>query len=266
MSDKTLIPTFVEAQPFEKLETNGVEKALRECLKAKCEPVYMPQLVDTRIVSPIESPVWQWHLTTPSVRVTGRTKQGNPVVVYAHVPNYYSKPNNVVESVGKGLRAGAGRMPWKEFYRLLDLEDNEKVFVGDNDKHKNAYSGEIKVARALKHPEVIPFLGGKARAEQYFQKHQQVYNTNKIAVWHYDDLDDEPRGRVLLLGSNYGRYLNANDNLYADNHLNNNARFLGVRRGANGVSREAPQVQARENSWLDDVIKSVKSALEPLYR
>lgn len=258
MSDKILIPTFVEAEPFEKLEVNGVEKALRACYAAKAKPVYMPQLVDARINAPKESPVWRWH-TTPSVRVTGRSKQGNAVVVYGHIPHYFSKPNNVAKAVSDGLVNGAGRMSPKDFYKLLDLEDKENVFVGDHSRHRTAPSGVIDFAQALEHPQVIPFLGGQTRAEQYLQKHQQVYNTTKISVWHCDDLADEPRGRVLFLGDNHGDVLGANG------RLNLIGRFLGVRRGANGVSI-APKAQARENHDLDTVMKTVRDALEPLYR
>ena len=261
MSDKILIPMFVEALPFEKLEMNGVEKALRDCYKANCEPVYMPQLADARISAPKGSSVWNQWYTTPSVRVIGKTKQGNPVVVYAHVPNYFSKPNNVAKAVNEDLRDGAGRMPPREFYKLLSMEDNETVFVVDHTALRNVPSGVIEVAQALEHPQVIPFLGGQARAEQYLAKHQQVHNTTKIAVWHYDDLADEPRGRVLFLGGDRNNDLSAYGSLYGS------ARFLGVRRGgANGVSREAPEAQAREKPGLDDVMKSVKGALEPLYR
>lgn len=259
MSDEMLIPIFVRARPFEKLEVDGVEKALRACYNAQCEPLYMPQLVDARITASKESPVWQWY-TTPSVIVTGKTKQGNAVVVYAHVPNYFSKPNNVAKAVSRGLVNRAGRMPPKEFYKLLDQEDKENVFVVDHDALRNAPLGVIEVAQALEHPQVIPFLGGQARAEQYLQKHQQVYNTNKIVVQHSNDFFvDEPLGRVLFLGYYYLYYLNANGHLYG------HARFLGVRGGANGVSF-APEAQARENPGLDNVLKSVKSALEPLYR
>ncbi len=221
MSEKILIPTFVEAEPFEKLEVNGIEKALRDCYKAKAEPVYMPQLVDARISASKESPVWRWY-TTPSVLVTGKSKQGNQVVVYGHVPNYFSKPNNVAKAVGKGLLNGAGKMPPREFYKLLDLEDKEKVFVVDYNTLRNAPSGIIDVAQALEHPQTIPFLGGQARAEQYLQKHQQVYNTTKINVWHCDDLADEPRWRVLLLDGS----------LYALSHLSSGGRFLGILKNA----------------------------------
>lgn len=257
MSDQILIPTFVEAQPFEKLEVNGVEKALRECYKAKCEPVYMPQLVDARINLPKESPVWKWH-TTPSVRVTGKTKQGNPVVVYAHVPNYFSKPNNIAKAVKEDLRNGAGKMPHKEFYKLLGLEDNENVFVVDYNALKDSSSGVIDVAQALEHSQTVPFLGGQSRAERYLSKHQQVYGTSKISIWHCDDLlIDQPLGRVLFRGRG---------DLGAGDSLGDGARFLGVRRGgANGVSI-APKAQARENPGLDDVMQSVKNALEPMYR
>ncbi|MDP3698782.1 MAG: hypothetical protein Q8R47_04290, partial [Nanoarchaeota archaeon] len=241
-------------------EVNGVEKALRACYKAKCEPVYMRQLVDARINSPKESPVWRWH-TTPSVQVTGKTKQGTPVVVYAHVPNFFSKPNNVTKVVNEGLTNGAGKMPLREFYKLLDLEDKQNVFVVDYTKLKNSPSGVIEVARALEHPQTVSFLGGQVRAEQYLAKHQQVYNTSKIGVWHYDDLLlDQPLGRVLFLGGSRNSDLSADYNLYGL------GRFLGVRRrGANGVSI-APVAQARENPGLDDIMKSVKNALEPLYR
>ncbi|MDP3699098.1 MAG: hypothetical protein Q8R47_05935, partial [Nanoarchaeota archaeon] len=106
----------------------------------------------------------------------------------------------------------------------------------------------------------IPYLGGQTRAEQYLQKHQQVYNTSKIGVWHCDDLlVDQPLGRVLFLGSLHG------DVLLASGDLDYSGRFLGVRRGANGVSI-APEAQARKNPGLDDVMKSVHGALKPLYR
>ena len=253
MSDKILIPTFVEAQPFEKLEVNGVEKALRECLKAKCEPVYMPQLVDARIISSRDSSVWKWY-TTPSIQVTGKTKQGNPVVVYAHVPNYFSKPDNIAKAVSNGLMNGAGIMPPTEFYTLLDLEDKEKIFVVDYDALKKSKCGVIDVAEALEHPQTIPFLSGQARAEQFLQKHQQVYNNNRIGVWHNDDLADKPLGRVLFLGDDH------NDDLYADDDLGINGRFLGVRRGvgAEGI--------ARKNHDLETVMKTIRGALEPLYK
>ncbi len=221
MSDKILIPTFVEAEQFEKFEVNGIEKALLDCYKAQCWPVYMPLLVDARINSPKESPVWKWH-TTPSVRVTGKTKQGNAVVVYAHVPNYFSKPNNIAKAVNEGLRNGAGKIPQREFYKLLVLEDKENVFVVDYNKMKNSSSEVIDVAQALKHQQTVPFLGGQTRAEQYLQKHQQVYNTSKIRVWHCDDLADEPRGRVLFLGSGRG------SNIDADDFLGSYGRFLGI--------------------------------------
>lgn len=46
-------------------------------------------------------------------------------------------------------------------------------------------------------------------------------------------------------------------------HVSYDGRFLGVRRGgANGVSREAPKAQSRENPSLD----AVMNALKPLYK
>ena len=52
-------------------------------------------------------------------------------------------------------------------------------------------SDVIDVAQALEHPQTIPFLGGRARAEQYLQRHKEVKG-NRIGIWHSADLADEP--------------------------------------------------------------------------
>ncbi|MBI5398787.1 hypothetical protein HZB03_04955, partial [Candidatus Woesearchaeota archaeon] len=118
MSQKILIPRMqmVEAQFFEALQANGVETALDECIKAKHNPLYIPEVADARIAAAKDSPLFQNWLTTPSVRVTGKSKGGKKVVVYGHVPNYFSNPSNIRKAREAGLRNGAGIMPEPEFY------------------------------------------------------------------------------------------------------------------------------------------------------
>ncbi|MBI5398325.1 hypothetical protein HZB03_02575 [Candidatus Woesearchaeota archaeon] len=237
MSQEILIPQtrMIKARLFEAFQANGLEAALEACIEAKHTPLYMPEVVDERIAAAEDSPLFQNWLTTPSVRVTGKSKGGNKVVVYGHVPNYFSNPSNIRKAREAGLRNGAGIMPEPEFYTLLDREDGKIVFVVDYDRLRKSNSDVISVDDALQHPQTIPFLGGKERAEQYLVKHKAVYSKN-IGIWHSDDLDEKPLGRLLFLGY-YGNY-----GLYGGSVLYYFGRFLGV--GAaepreDGLVREA---------------------------
>ncbi|MBI4738426.1 hypothetical protein HY772_02500 [Candidatus Woesearchaeota archaeon] len=222
MSQEILIPPtrMIRARLFEALRANGIETALAECIEAKHYPLYMPQVVDARIGAAKDSPLFQNWWTTPSVRVTGKSRGGHNVVAYAHVPNYFSDPLNIKTAREAGLRNGAGIMPVPDFYALLEREDNKTVFVVDYDTLCNAESDVISVSAALKHPQTIPFLGGRERAEQYLAKHAEVYGKN-IGIWYSDDLEENPRGRFLFLGYGSGGLGG-----YVD--LNNCGRFVGV--------------------------------------
>ncbi len=202
---RILIPIMAEAKPFEALETNGVEKALAQCLEAGYTPLFMPQVADGRILaSPNDYIVQNWF-TTQSVRVTGKSKGGNAVVVYAHVPNYFSDPANIKASREAGLVNGAGKMPLQDFHNLLELEDGQNVYVVDHNVLRSSESGVVKVSKAMKHPQTIPFLGGQDRAGKYLAKHKEFYG-DTIGIWHCDDLGDAPQGRPLFAGDgcNFG--------------------------------------------------------------
>ena len=233
---------------------DSVPEALRSLQNKGYTPVYMPQLVDARIEVDGDSRLWQTWFTTPSIKATGRTKQGNPVVVYAHTNNYLSTPENIEQSISAVLVNRAGRIPQGEFQRLVDLEGltdesgNQLVFLVDYDKLRNSKSGVIKVSDALKHPQTVPFLGGEERAQRYLEKHKTVLSQN-IGVWHSDDLSDEPLARLLYLG--YGYY----DGLDGNDYLDGNALFLGVRDGAEGASSKIPKPS------IDQVLKIAEDYL-----
>ncbi len=183
--------------------TYGVADSLKACSDAGMEPLYMPELAMARADADKDSRFWQTWFLAPSVRVTGKSKAGNPVVVYAHIPTSLSDPANIRKMIDdKALVNGAGPMPEEEFYALLDQEGN-RVFVVDYNKLKESKSGVVKVDDALAHPQTIPFLGGKQVAQAYLAKHKDVYGEN-IGVWYSDDLKDRPMGRVLYLGDVYG--------------------------------------------------------------
>lgn len=206
-------------------------------LRLGYKPLFMPEIADTRIAASEDDAIFQDWYIAQSIRATGRGKStvfshkgGTEFVVYAHHPNYFSKPENIRKAVKNDeLINGAGTMPPEEFQKLLDMEDGKNIFVIGYRELKDSTNGVIPVSKALKHPQTIPFLGGKERAEAYLKKHKQVYG-DQIGIWYSDDLTDKPLGRLLLVGSyGYG--------LYGD--LGGAGRFVGVRKGAEGATKIA---------------------------
>lgn len=253
---------IVEAKSF---YADRTDKALASLEGEKYEAQFMPEIIDARISAPNDSPVWQNWYYAPSIRATGRTKQGVPVVVYAHVPNYFSKAENITKAIEQGLVKRAGKFPKDEFQKLLDLQDNERIFVVDYNKLKNSTSGAIAVKDAMKHPQTIPFLGGQARAEFYLPRHEQLYGKN-IGNWHSDDLADEPLARLLFVGNN------CNHGLSGNNYLDYSGRFLGVRLGnsrseAQKISPNSEQLQKIISEYVAPVNqKELNERIDAIYR
>lgn len=208
MKNNTLnVPVSIEGEEF---YNNNLSDALSNCQKQH-SPLFMPSLIDARIYSPKGARIWQSRYDSVSARVTGKTKAGNAVVVYAHIPNYLAKPKNIEKAKKQKLVNGAGIVPQNEFQRLLDLEDGLNVFAVDNNTLNSSTSGVVAIKDALKHPQTIPFIGNEARAEAYLKRFEEVYG-NKIGIWHCNDLGEQPLGRLLYVGdSNSGlnglRYL-----------------------------------------------------------
>ena len=205
--------------------------ALETAQKAR-RVLFMPEIADAKIN---DDSLWREWYSSVSLRATGRTKQGTPVVVYAHVPNFYSNPENIRQAKAQGLINGAGVLPEDEFQRLLSLE-GQGVFVVDYKALKNSQSDVIPVERALEHPQVIPFLGGLERAERYLAKHKEIVG-NTIGVCHNDDLQEQPVARPLLFGGCY-------DLLYADGGFGSVGHFLGVQlNDAEGIAKKVPTLE-----------------------
>ncbi len=234
------IKTFYDAQ---------VEQALENCQTAGYQAVFMPQLADARMQG-IAS--WNEWRTTPSIRATGRTKQGNAVVVYAHIPNWLANPDHIRTAKQQGLVNYAARLPQDEFQRLLGAEDKQTVFVVDHAMLRKESSGTVKIAKALQHPQTIPFLGGEERAERYLKAHAQAYNTKTIGNWHGDDLnEDSPLARLLCLDY-YG-----GGGLGGGNVLGGVGQFFGVRqKSAEGARSEKSVTDATMvTPTLDDILR-----------
>jgi len=184
----------------------------------------MPDLIDRRIGSAGEERIWRYGHSTLSIKATGKTKQGTPVVVYAHAHHNFSDPDSITGAIEQGLVDGAGTMTQDEFQRLLDLQNDKNVFVVDYRKLKKTTESKkdvFSINMALEHPQTIPFLGGKERAQRYLRKHEQVYG-DKVIIWSSDDLADQPLARLLFIG---GKYL---PSLNGDYALASHGRFVGM--------------------------------------
>ncbi len=257
MTDKITVPITTEAEESEVVRT---DEALRGLQTKGLEAVFMPAIADVRILAPKNARVWQNWYTAPSIRATGRTKQDNAVVIYAHVPNYFSNPDNIETAINQGLINGAGIIPQDEFQRLLDLEDNENVFIVDYDALKSSPSGVISLKDAIKHPQTVAFLGGQERAEKYLERHREVYG-NEIGVWHSDDLTEQPLGRFLFLGNLY------DDSLLGYNYLDDDSRFLGVRSAPQKVVLTREQLAKVIGDYVAPVNRQeLEQRLDALFR
>ncbi len=248
---KIMVPIMAEAKVFEALKSYGVEKALRQCADAGYNHLFMPQIADARINASEDDYIAQNWFSTPSVRVTGRTRGGGAVVVYAHIPNYFSKPENIAAARKAGLENGAGKMPEKAFYDLLGLEDGKDVYVIDYNTLKNSESGVIEVSKAMKHPQTIPFLGGKERVERYLAKHKKLYGET-IGIWHSDDLKDVPLGRALCVGDSRVR------GLCGSIYFDIGGRVLGV------VAAEPHKAVVREAQRENGATPSLETVISQL--
>ena len=237
MSEEVKIPVVIDGKVF---YNDKFHLGLKECQDSGFRAWFIPEIEDLRSISDKESFIWQkWH-ASPSVRVTGQTKGGNNVVAYAHVPNYFSNPQNIEKAIKEGLENGAGHYPEKQFYKLLDMEDGANVFVIDYDALKNSESGVMSISEAMKHPQTIAFIGGKERTEKYLDQHEKVVG-KKIGNYHSDDLHDKPFGRPLVVGnfSNSGYLL-------GDYNFNGDGRFDGVPVSAEGATREKTRISPLE--------------------
>ena len=190
-------------QQVELCYAENIADALTNAQSDGYRPLFMPEIAQQRIHAENDSPLWKNWLTSQSLIAVGKQGNGTPTVVFAHIPHYLSTPGNIREA--KRVN-GAVRLPQSEFDRLVSLKGS-KVSVLQGEKYEawlDSASGLIRIADALDHPQVVPFLGLKKKgAERYLKRHAEVYNTTSIGVWHTcDSLDDGPSGRLPWVGSN----------------------------------------------------------------
>ena len=202
------------------------------------QPLFMPQLTDVLLKADDDAmveaskgrgrkvdgydrtimPEYGGSYVTSSVLVAG-IEQSETVIVIAHVPNYLSDPDNLENIIDEntGNERARVKVPYEEFKRLLDLKDERKVFVIEDDL--GSCYGWANVNVILEEPVTIPFFGGKNRARRIL-RHKKLRSRLSGNEWPADgytalcqmyypkeDLEESPIGGLLSLGfSSVGRY------------------------------------------------------------
>lgn len=210
---------------FESFYADNIPTVLNDCQNAGYAPLFMPKIIERRIKNDGDSAIWKEWYVTPSIVATGQTQKGSKVVVYAHIPNYLSKPENIRTVLDAGLSSGAGEIPQEEFLKLVGFAEQGKegVFIVPYEKLMASLSERIPVDSALEHPQTLPFLGvDETTAKKYLEKHKEVYG-DEIGIWHTDDfVEGKALGRMLCLGD-------YDDGFVGYSSLSNVARFFGAR-------------------------------------
>ena len=230
---------------------DALETNLQNCQDEGFRPAYMPELAEARIKGKVS---WNLEFDTASTKATGKTKQGNTVVVYAHIPTSLTTPQGIrlAKAQGEGLNGvihGAALFPQEEFQSLVDqdgrtdAQGNRLVWIVDCKKISFPWYGDLRLDQALKSPIVIASLGGEKRAELYLQEHAKVYKISKIGVWNINDSErgiDSPLARLihmgghertLITGGSHGTYVHERKGDIGACGINSHvSRFLGVRK------------------------------------
>lgn len=200
---------------------SNIARALETCQREGYHPSTMLELVDARIKAPNDRELWRNGFTTSSIRATGRARNGKPIVVYSH-------DSTLINPSSLRARQRINGAMVLDSEELFDLETKaQPEYIVQHKDLQNSTSGVISVSKALQHPQTIPFLGGKERAERYLKRHQEVYGKN-ISVLQCNDLGEVPVARLLGLGiSDYCGLVG--DVILT---LDGPGRFLGVRRAS----------------------------------
>ncbi|MDP1695050.1 MAG: hypothetical protein Q8L34_05930 [Candidatus Woesearchaeota archaeon] len=208
-----------ETQPF---ANRRIERALKNCQNAGFQVLYMPQVVDDRING---TAGWYsaWDLTTkdlqfksgvyvtPSIAITGKTRQGSKIVVYAHLPTSLATPQGIQRAKQKGLVNGAARFSQAKLQSLVDADGktdeqgNRLIWVNEY-KPSKPLEEYVPIDKAITDQEIISFLGGEQRAARYLSTHAQEFDAENIFVRYANDFSKEsPLARLLFVGLiNYG--------------------------------------------------------------
>ncbi|MEK6967750.1 MAG: hypothetical protein AABX51_03915 [Nanoarchaeota archaeon] len=213
----------------------GAQYALRALTDGNYKPLFLSQLVALKTGANHDCPFWSTDIATPDSVMKGRTKGGLDVLVIAHVPNYFSNPDNLNRAVQEGLINGYGSIPVAEFHRTLDLEEKEKVIVLAGNKYDefiSAPEGDLSelgylspgdylaACSILTHPAPTPFIGERSKARNYILAHKKIFG-NHFGIWHKLPDSDKPIGGLLHLGS-------SGNNSIGIHALDSETRFIGV--------------------------------------
>lgn len=166
---------LTEAKTFCELGNESLYESLKQCKEEGFRPLFIPEFIDLAMNADEESElgkrIWSSYLSpewiAPSAKIFGKSKKGNKIVVYAHVPTLCSDIERLSSKSEIELYEIFTKRitPQSEVERLLDLEDNENIFVHDYCEKPDEKKG-IRLEEALEKTRFVSLVGGGYRAEK----------------------------------------------------------------------------------------------------
>ncbi|MFA5796834.1 MAG: hypothetical protein WC916_02205 [Candidatus Woesearchaeota archaeon] len=197
----TIIPKFKSFN-----NDSNIYDGLVNLYAEEYDALHIPQII-AEILDNDNFKLLQETYCTPGVRVTGTTENGKRVVVYAHISNDFSHPENLQHAY-LDIKNGAGAYPQEELYRLVKTTDEKNIITLPYDEAMSAKSGLMSLDEAFKNPHARALIGPKIA--QYLELYSRVVG-DTIDIYHTDDMDTIPRARLLAINlhtpkHNYGSF------------------------------------------------------------
>ena len=177
-------PSEPEDIPSEPKYISIKQLSFLDYTKSGYEAFFVPELLLAKTKAEKGSVLRNYCYYTPSVIATGKSKGGDRMIVYAHVPTKFNSLKNMQRMAEKAaeLKKVEGRaselldeeMSQEEFDSLLSQEGNGRVFVV-KDLIPQKYSLD-SIREIFNSPLTRPFSGlNETQLKAYFENHLRIY-------------------------------------------------------------------------------------------
>ncbi len=212
----------------------NVAYALKECVSKGYEPLFVPELLALRRealgITDQKIKMEQWNIlrcayVTASLRAYTHStpgshtlKGGNPVIIYAHVPNHIIA--DLIKDPFAYSLIKSFPLPESERVRFLRGEDRKSIFVIDDNERTIIKEPVVRLPceenlvsldDALHDPEVRAFFGGQETMEKYlndvYSKYESRDFPGMIGIVHVNPLP-ENHATLLYVMDHYLSHVN----------------------------------------------------------
>lgn len=179
----------------------SIVDSITECERAGYTPLFLPEFIDLQLAHPFP---WLQRSRSMSICATGRSRQGNRIEIYAHVPGVWTDRAYIADAFDQRKLIGHALPLSNEAILALEERNGEVhdgtrlVTVMEHQAAQNAKFGPQSLDEALENPHVLASFGSEDRTRRYLAACKEKL-CSSIFVWHYDDLGDKAVARPLEL-------------------------------------------------------------------